>query len=324
MREPLKLPDQKGSDGASLINLVVGCTGSIAAIKVPELVRKLHATRKFNIILLPSNDSRHFFNLQSTGSSNAMIDTLDSDLPGVTVFKDEDEYRFWHCRDDPVLHIEIRRWADILLIAPLSADTLAKINNGRCNTLLLEVLRAWDYTNLSEPTPATHHTKTHATHTFKQSNKIPERRLIACPAMNTHMYTHPLTAGHLHFLQETLHFELLGPIEKRLACGDLGTGGMSEVSTIVEHLSLQAEEVQAIKSTKPLETSMQDKVLAGLDEDAVEAHPTKPDTDKRLGWGKEEQVWAQKQRAFDEAAKEEKESAPLSDYDQRIRDQLDE
>ncbi|ORY85669.1 flavo protein, partial [Protomyces lactucae-debilis] len=215
------------------INLVVGCTGSIAAIKVPELVRKLHATGKFNIILLPSNDSLHFFNLQDSKSPNALINTLDSGLQGVTVFKDEDEYRFWRSREDPVLHIEIRRWADILLIAPLSADTLAKINSGRCDTLLLEVLRAWDYTQLSEPTPAMHHTKTHATQTFKQSNTIQGKKLIACPAMNTHMFTHPLTAGHLQFLQETLRFELLGPIEKRLACGDLGTGGMGEVNTIV-------------------------------------------------------------------------------------------
>lgn len=43
------------------------------------------------------------------------------------------------------MHIELRNWADVLLIAPLSANTLAKIAGGLCDNLLTCVVRAWDF-----------------------------------------------------------------------------------------------------------------------------------------------------------------------------------
>ena len=46
------------------------------------------------------------------------------------------EWRAWKTVGDPVLHIDLRRWADVLLIAPLSANTLAKLANGMCDNLL--------------------------------------------------------------------------------------------------------------------------------------------------------------------------------------------
>ena len=52
------------------------------------------------------------------------------------VFRDEDEWA-WRTRGDPVLHIELRKWAELLLIAPLSANTLAKLSNGLCDNLLV-------------------------------------------------------------------------------------------------------------------------------------------------------------------------------------------
>ena len=53
----------------------------------------------------------------------------------------EDEWHAWKEVGDPVLHIELRRWADCLLIAPLSANTLAKIAQGFCDNLLTCVVR---------------------------------------------------------------------------------------------------------------------------------------------------------------------------------------
>lgn len=46
---------------------------------------------------------------------------------------------------DPVLHIELRKWADLLVIAPLTANSLAKLANGMADNLLTCVARAWDY-----------------------------------------------------------------------------------------------------------------------------------------------------------------------------------
>jgi phosphopantothenoylcysteine decarboxylase len=51
--------------------------------------------------------------------------------------------------------------------------------------------------------------------------------------MNTHMYTHPLTSKHLDVVQKELGYKVYGPIQKGLACGDIGVGAMYEWSDIV-------------------------------------------------------------------------------------------
>jgi phosphopantothenoylcysteine decarboxylase len=327
MARPLKLLEGTAVDGQARVNLILGCTGSIAAIKIPELVCLLQATNKFNIVLLPSKDALHFFNLPGS-IENEKVATLD-DNRDVQIFLDEDEYQYWHSRDDPVLHIELRRWADMLFVAPLSADTLAKIAGGRCDTLLLEVLRAWDYTVLPTGPPEVAHKHSHENRHFKNSEQTLLKKLVACPAMNTHMYLHPLTEKHIRILREELHFELLGPIEKKLACGDLGTGGMSEVSSIVEHLSLRADEILASRTVANANTTQQEdfkaRVMAELDEDVQACRVDDAPKGKRLGWGKEEDDWARQQRAYDENNKQDKLNEPeASEFDKRLRDQLDE
>ncbi len=106
---------------------------------------------------------------------------------------------------DPVLHIELRNWADVLVIAPLDANTLAKLAAGLCDNLLTCVVRAWD---ISRP-------------------------IVVCPAMNTHMYTHPHTAAHLAVIRQ-LGMHVVSPVVKALACGDVGMGAMAPIETIVE------------------------------------------------------------------------------------------
>ena len=54
---------------------------------------------------------------------------------------DEEEWRDWSHVGDPIMHIELRRWADCLVIAPLSANTLAKLAQGMCDNLLTCVVR---------------------------------------------------------------------------------------------------------------------------------------------------------------------------------------
>ena len=64
----------------------------------------------------------------------------------VEFYEDKDEYEIWKKRGDPVLHIELRKWADIFLVAPLSANTLAKFNAGLSDNLVSLVFRCWDMT----------------------------------------------------------------------------------------------------------------------------------------------------------------------------------
>jgi phosphopantothenoylcysteine decarboxylase len=129
----------------------------------------------------------------------------------------------------PVVHIELRRWAEALVIAPLDANTLGKMALGLCDNLLTCIYRAWDF----------------------------DRPLILAPAMNTLMWEHPATKRHLQRLLEDhgggsaptdLDAEALcgminhrcerlriaGPVTKRLACGDEGIGGMAAVGDIVD------------------------------------------------------------------------------------------
>ncbi|KAF0383909.1 flavo protein [Gigaspora margarita] len=113
---------------------------------------------------------------------------------GVEVTTDADEWKAWSKMSDPVLHIEYRNWADIFVIAPLDANTLGKVANGLCDNLITCILRAWDMT----------------------------RPVVVCPAMNTFMWDHPFTSTHLRILNEQLGFQVIPPISKKLACGDMG------------------------------------------------------------------------------------------------------
>ena len=104
----------------------------------------------------------------------------DKPPPIVTEFTDSDEYSCFKKRGDPVLHIEIRNAASLLVIAPLSANTLAKISNGICDNLLTNVYRCWPYKQ----------DKTSGSWSIYKP-------IIVAPAMNTQMYEHPITEKQL-------------------------------------------------------------------------------------------------------------------------------
>lgn len=132
------------------------------------------------------------------------------------MYRDEDEWK-WKERSDPVLHIELRKWAEVLLIAPLSANTLAKVSNGLCDNLLVVsseetcVFRAWDFKPYEEG--------------------VLRYPVICAPAMNTLMWDSLFTTRHLQLLRE-LGVQCLDTVEKVLVCGDKGKGAMQEVSAI--------------------------------------------------------------------------------------------
>ena len=77
-----------------------------------------------------TENSRHFLPSLSTLG-----------VEGEEVFVDAHEWERWKGRGDPVLHIELRKWADLALVAPCSANTLAKLANGMADNLLSSTLR---------------------------------------------------------------------------------------------------------------------------------------------------------------------------------------
>lgn len=111
----------------SRINVLVGVSGSVAAIKVPEIVTGI--SRFANVRVVCTENARHFVDFEES--------LRDAFGNPISVYKDADEWNSFQKRGDPVLHIELRKWADLLVIAPLSANTLAKIQNGICDNLLV-------------------------------------------------------------------------------------------------------------------------------------------------------------------------------------------
>ncbi|KAI4264214.1 MAG: hypothetical protein L6R42_000680 [Xanthoria sp. 1 TBL-2021] len=157
------------------------------------------------------------------------------------VFLDQHEWTEPWTRGAGILHIELRRWSDLLVIAPLSANSLAKMTTGLADNLLLSVVRAWDTTG------ATDHTASAVKKIIVAHMLI---RILFPAAMNTAMWLHPITKKQIKILEEDWGavgkpngwVEVLEPIDKMLACGDPGSGAMREwtdiVSAIEDRLTL--------------------------------------------------------------------------------------
>ena len=153
--------------------MIFGVSGSVATIKAKEIAEEL-LKLNFNVVLLPTSKSIHFLNLPEYTIEPLLKSyppTQDHHKPMFVQFLDSDEFQAWDQKDDPVLHVELRALASVLLIAPLGANTMAKICNGVCDNIVTQVTRAWHFESGSEV-------------------KYP---FIVAPAMNTMMYEHPIT-----------------------------------------------------------------------------------------------------------------------------------
>jgi len=168
--------------------ILLGITGSIAAYKSVFLVRQLvKAGAEVKVVMTPS--AKDFV-------SPLTLSTL-SKHPVLTDLFDEQTW---------ANHVMLGRWADVMLIAPLSCNTLAKMANGICDNLLLA-------TYLSATCP-----------------------VVAAPAMDEDMWHHPSTAGNISKLLE--FGNKIIPVNKgELASGLVGDGRMAEPEEIVSYLT---------------------------------------------------------------------------------------
>lgn len=195
-----------------VFNVLLAVTGSVATIKLVELAKKIDSTLPKTYLDKTTGDKMEAcVNIKIVMTKNSMHfapkDQVEAELANskIEIFEDADEWSTWKKMGDPVLHIELRKWADLCLIAPLDANTMAKLANGICDNLLTCIVRAWD---LSKP-------------------------LIYCPAMNVHMYNHPITKEQISKLQSHGYLRV-DCVEKRLACGDVGMGAMASIDTIAQ------------------------------------------------------------------------------------------
>lgn len=201
---PLTLTDSifAPKTDSSKIHILIAASGSVATIKLPLMVRKLKTVYgdKVEVQAILTTAAQHFLD---ASQQQEMADL------GVRIWKDKDEWTCWKKSSEKILNAELKKWADVLLIAPLSANTLCKIANGICDNLLTSIIRAWN----------------------------PAAPIIVAPAMNTMMYNHPLTAKHLEVIKTEMPWiQVLLPVEKKLVCGDTGVGAMLEWSQVVDCL----------------------------------------------------------------------------------------
>lgn len=206
-RAPAAVISDAISDGKK--HLLLAASGSVATIKLPLIIASFETHSNLSIRVILTKAASHFLAGQSP--EQPPVSSLSS-LPNVDgVHLDEDEWTDPWTRNSNILHIELRRWAHLLAIVPMSANLLAKVTGGLCDDLLTNVIRAWDVT----------------------------RAIIAAPAMNQMMWDNPVTAKQVAILtDEWKWFDILMPqVMKELACGDVGRGAMCdwrEIVTVVE------------------------------------------------------------------------------------------
>jgi phosphopantothenoylcysteine decarboxylase len=139
-------PPFKASDHANdgKRHLLLAASGSVATIKIPNILSALSHHPNLAIRVILTKSATNFLSGQSAEQPH--IESLRNYINVEGIFLDDEEWtRPWR-RGDAILHIELRRWAHILVIAPLSANTLAKITSGFSDNLLTSVVRAWDTT----------------------------------------------------------------------------------------------------------------------------------------------------------------------------------
>ncbi|KAJ1611914.1 putative flavoprotein [Cryptosporidium canis] len=175
-------------------NILIGVTGSVAAIKVGEFIERLRDASlrnafEIDLKVVATNSAKSLF---TSSAVDSMVEC-------------EDEFREWNRIGDDILHISLRQWADLYIILPLTANTLGKLSNGLCDNILTNIARAWDF----------------------------KKPIIVCPAMNNFMWEHPITLRQIETIQ-SFGYKVVLPIQKKLACGEFGMGGMQEIDRIVE------------------------------------------------------------------------------------------
>ncbi|EXJ77465.1 phosphopantothenoylcysteine decarboxylase [Capronia epimyces CBS 606.96] len=202
-------------------HILLAASGSVATIKIPQIAAALSRHHRVSIRIVLTGSAEEF--LQGQSAEQPRLKSL-LDLPNVDgIHQDDEEWSKPWVRGDKILHIELRRWAHVLLVAPLSANSLAKMVNGISDGLLLSVIRAWDTTGLVD---------------------MRKKRIFVAPAMNTAMWRHPITRKQINVLErewgtgEEGWITVLRPMEKELACGDIGDGAMMDWKQIVDYVEV--------------------------------------------------------------------------------------
>ena len=196
--------------------IILGITGGIAAYKAAEIARLL-TKQDFEVQVIMTRTAEDF------------ITTLTFEtLTGRKVYK-------YNSIDEkkPMLHIDLAKWADLILVAPTTAEFLAKILHGRADDLLSTTLLAHD------------------------------KKVVIAPSMNKNMWENNATQENCRQLKSR-GIIFSGPEHGDQACGDIGSGRMREPKDIVNDInSLEKRKKKLFKNKKVV-------ITAGPTEEAID------------------------------------------------------
>lgn len=183
-------------------HIVLGVTGSIAAYKIASLASML-VKRKADVTVIMTQNATHFINpitFETLTGNKCLVDTFDRNF----------QYS--------VEHVSLAKQTDVFLIAPATANIIAKAAHGIADDMLTTTLLAC---------------------------KCPK---IIAPAMNTRMYQNPIVQDNIKTLQK-YGMEVMTPATGYLACGDTGEGKMPEPESLMESImkALRPKDMKGIK-----------------------------------------------------------------------------
>jgi len=171
------------------IKILLGVTGGIAAYKAAEITRLL-VKQKYQVKVVMTRTAEDFITPLTfetlTGEKVYQYNTVD--------------------KESPMLHINLARWADIILVAPTTAEFIAKVTHGRADDMLTTTCLAYD------------------------------KKIILAPSMNKNMWANKATQENCKILKER-GVIFSGPEYGSQACGDIGSGRMKEPKDIVEDVN---------------------------------------------------------------------------------------
>jgi len=171
------------------ILLIIG--GGVAAYKALEVIRGL-SDKCYEVRCVLTKAGEQFVTPLSVSSLSGNQVSLD-------LFSHESEAQF--------SHIELARWADTILVAPATADFMAKVANGHADDLATAMILA----------------------TTSQ--------VVFAPAMNVKMWENVATQANIKRIAE-LGYSFIGPTEGKMACGEYGLGRMAEPEQIISELEM--------------------------------------------------------------------------------------
>ena len=185
-------------------NIILGVTGSVAAVMLFNLIDELEKDG-FKVKLVATESAWLFiFSVlirkpQKIFKLLALLETGLGEIAGA--FSKE---------KGKVRHIALVKWADLMLIAPASANTISKITHAIADNFLTTIALA-----------------------------MPEsKKIFIAPAMNVEMWNNPFFQKNMEKLRkEEMRYSVIEPVAGKLQCGDEGMGKMADTGTIVEKVS---------------------------------------------------------------------------------------